>query len=150
MGRCKRWGLTITSVVLLSALGVGSVAGPAWAKKAPLPTFTCTQLSGNINAAVGYTCGGNTGSFGISGSVNNAIVSIVWVNNTTTSYSFSKKAMKKEHGCPSTTYTEFKWHGTTNGDTTGSAPPGSKVKGKVCEDLTSGSIALPTGGLLQI
>jgi len=151
--RLIRTGAMAAATLATAGLVAGGVAdGTAWAAKKP--HFTCSALDGNIdtNSATLSGCGGNTGGSGTfpPSAFASGAGTITWANGTTTSMSITFKALKKAKGCPSSAYSEYQAKGKTTADTTGTATAGSKVKGRACVDLTTGSLVSPAGGTFQV
>lgn len=136
----------------MAGLVVGGIsAGSAFAAK---PHFTCSRLSGSLDtdSASLSGCGGNTGGSGTfpPTAFASGKGTITWANGKTTGIAISFKQLKKEKGCPSTAYSEYKAKGDTTSDSTGSAPAGSKVKGYACLDTDTGALTAPAGKSFQV
>jgi len=136
--RFRSVALAVTSVVMVSTVGSGLLAGPAWAQK---KTITCTGfnglivLQGDTTGSV-WGCSSGTGGSGtyISGpgfSLSATSMTIKWANGTSTTVGFVAHIPNGTKGC--SVGFKFKAKGRVSADTNGSTGNGSKVAFAFCE-----------------
>lgn len=157
--RLRSVALTITSVVMVTTVGSGVLAGPAWAQKR---TITCSGFNGLIvlqGDTVGslWGCSGGTGGTGTyaSGpnfSVNATKMTVTWANGTSTTLGFLAHIPNGTKGCSSGF--KFKAKGRVSADTNRSTANGAKVAFAFCELPTAMNeiytMTMPTGGKFKL
>ena len=126
----------------LAFAGVASASSPKLSYPVKCSTLTGTVgTTGNISG-----CNGNTGGSGSFPAVPSSSATLTWANGKTTTASFNYTTVSSSsQTCPSAD-TEYKITGTVSADTTGSIPVGSGLKGFVCLNGSSLSLAPKTKG----
>jgi hypothetical protein len=140
--------LLIPALLLPLAAATIAFAGSASASspKVSYPV-KCHSLTGTVGATGTISgCNGNTGGSGSFPAVPASSATVTWANGKTTKASFNYATVSSSaQTCPSSD-SEYKITGTVSADTTGSIPVGSGLKGFVCLNGSSLSLAPTSKG----
>jgi hypothetical protein len=146
----SRTGRALLVPALLVPLAAATLAF-AGAASASSPKLSypvkCHALTGTVGATGTISgCNGTTGGSGTFPAVPSSSATVTWANGKTTTASFNySQVSSSTQTCPSSD-SEYKITGTVSADTTGSIPVGSGLKGYVCLNGASLSLAPTTRG----
>ena len=138
-------GGLVTGVLLATPLA--ALAGLSTPASASTPMIVCSQAKGNLGGNITFKrCTGNTGGSSLtqlSSTVLSGSATISWVSGKVTGTTVSQRVVG-QGSCPAGNE-EYVISGIVEVDTTGSAPVGGVVKGKLCVTTSTGNFKLLTG-----